>query len=221
MLNCAPHQSAPAGHSAVTSGWAVAVVPWEAAPYSTSDRWLARQALRKSQQGAVLLSPVGDVYNPGLTTFVNATSVAGAVQEALFTYQISGSSYVGSSATLSNSSETGDGAVTGLKNFCSGGSFSMNGISGCTGIAGALVTVDGAQNVDSVMFRASSLLSVTDDLTVDGGQVGTAKGATLVNQFTATPEPMSFWLAGIGLVFAASRVRVRNVVFRNIGRSHE
>ena len=166
----------------------------------------------------VLLSPVLSATSPGLTTTVSVMSAANTVQESLFTYQISGGPLTSAFITLSNASETADGAVTGLLNFCAGGSFGANGVSGCTGLPGALATVDGAQNQDSALFATTGLVSVTNDLTIDGGLAGSATGATLVDQFTAapstaTPEPMSFVLTGSGLAFLVV-VRRR---FTNIG----
>ncbi|HMF75295.1 MAG TPA: hypothetical protein VK604_06495, partial [Bryobacteraceae bacterium] len=139
----------------------------------------------------------------------NVTSSAGSVQESLFTYQLTGGSYIGSTIILSNSFETGDGASTGLQNFCAGGSFGLDGVSGCTGTPGALATVDGAQNQDASLFSAVSFLSVTNDLTFDGGLAGTAAGGTFVNQFTTAPasipEPLPLLLTSVGLTLLLCR----------------
>ena len=155
----------------------------------------------------VTLAPFAGSSSVGLSAATNVTSAAGVVQEFLFTYQLSGSLFSGSTITLSNSSETGDGAVTGLKNFCAGGSFGMDGVSGCTGTPGGLATVDGVQNQDSGTFMGASLLSVTDDVTIDGGTAGSANGGTFLNEFattsmTPTPEPTSLLLTGVALAFA-------------------
>ncbi len=157
----------------------------------------------------VLLSPTGASANPGLITSVNVVSMTGSVQETLFTYQLSGSSYNSAAISLSNASESGDGAVTGLLNFCAGGAFGADGVSACTGVTGGLATVDGAQNQDSAAFTPVNLLSITNDLTIDGGTAGSATGGALFEQFgataTATPEPISVWLTGIGLALVAVR----------------
>ncbi len=164
---------------------------------------------------SVFLSPLISSSKPGITTSVNVTSPTGSIQESLFTYQISGATYIGSTITLSKSSETGDGAVTGLENFCAGGSFGVDGVSGCTGAAGALATVDGAQNQDSSIFAAVHLISVTNDLTIDGGSVGSAAGATLLDQFstpsTATPEPTCLLFTGVGLALVAVRRQIAHI----------
>jgi hypothetical protein len=155
----------------------------------------------------VLLTPLGGSSGPSLVTTVNVTAASGSILESLFTFRVAGNSYVGSSITLSGGSETGDGAVTAVENFCAGGGFGPDGVSGCSGNAGALVAVDGIQNQDAAAFNAVSLLSVTNDLTFDAGLAGSAAGGTLVNQFTtasaAVPEPATLLLALIGLLFAA------------------
>ncbi len=159
--------------------------------------------------GGVLISPLSGPSSVGLTTLTSVTSSAGQILESLFTYRISGSSYVASMITLSNSSETGDGAVTGLQNFCTGGVFGPDGVSGCTGSAGGLVTVDGAQNTDGGTFGAVSMLSVTNDLTIDGGIAGSASGGRFVDQFAtltaSVPEPFTFWFTAGGLALLAAR----------------
>ncbi|HMF77061.1 MAG TPA: hypothetical protein VK604_15490, partial [Bryobacteraceae bacterium] len=53
---------------------------------------------------SVLLSPLSGPSIVGLTSIANVTSSAGSVQESLFTYQLTGGSYVGSTIILSNSS---------------------------------------------------------------------------------------------------------------------
>ncbi|MFL6447090.1 MAG: hypothetical protein ACJ746_05305 [Bryobacteraceae bacterium] len=155
----------------------------------------------------VLLSPLGGAVDPGLNTSVNGTATSGSVLETLFTYQISGNAYTSAAITLSNSSESGNGSVTGLSDLCLGGTFGSNGVTGCTGIARALATVDGAQNQDSATFSPAFLLSVTNDLTIDSGITGTATGGTLTNRFTAmaaVPEPVTALLTVFGLIFAAA-----------------
>ncbi len=150
----------------------------------------------------ISLSPFGSGASPGLTTTVNVSASAGSMLEALFTYRISGNSYGDSAIGLGGSSETGDGAVTGLQNFCADGTFGPDGVSGCTGTPGSLTTLDGVQNSDATSFSAASFLTVTDDLTVDGGLAGSASAGTLSNQFSTVPEPGSILLTAVGFIFA-------------------
>lgn len=151
---------------------------------------------------SISLSPFGSAAAPGLATSLNVSASAGTVLEALFTYRISGNSYADSAIALSHSSESGDGAVTGLQNFCANGTFGPDGVSGCTGTPGSLLTLDGVQNTDATSFSAASFLSVTDDFTVDGGLAGSASGGTLSNQFSTVPEPGSILLTAAGFIFA-------------------
>lgn len=151
---------------------------------------------------SISLSPFGSAASPGLATTVSVSAGAGTVLEALFTYRISGNSYGDSAIALTRSSETGDGAVTGLQNFCSDGTFGPDGVSGCTGTPGSLLTLDGVQNTDATLFSAASFLSVTDDFTIDGGLAGSASAGTLSNQFSTVPEPGSVLLTAAGFIFA-------------------
>jgi PEP-CTERM motif len=154
--------------------------------------------------GAVTLAPLGGNFDPGLSATVNTTANAGTLFETFFTYKVAGSFYTGDSITLTNSSASSDGAVTGIQDFCAGGIFGPSGVTGCTGIAGTLLTLAGTQNQDSTSFGPVNLLSVTDDFTLDGGLAGSASGGTMTNRFTAVPEPATFFVAGMGLALAAA-----------------
>jgi hypothetical protein len=154
--------------------------------------------------GSVTLTPLGGDFDPGLSATVNITANAGALLETLFTYKITGNPYVSDSISLTNSLALPDGAVTGIQNFCAGGTFGPSGVTGCTGTAGSLLTLAGVQNQDSTLLNSVALLSVTDDFTFDGGLAGSASGGTMTNRFTAVPEPAAFFVTGMGLAFAAA-----------------
>jgi hypothetical protein len=151
------------------------------------------------QSLSVNLNPSGGNYFPTLAVSVTQTATDGNLIETFFTYDISGAGYIGTSATLSGSSETlPDGAVTGIENYCEGGSFGPDGLDGCPGANGALVTADGFQNADSAAFSKIPFIAVTDDFTIDGP----ASGGTFTNSFTSVPEPISISLTGVGLILA-------------------
>jgi hypothetical protein len=150
---------------------------------------------------AITITPTGGTSNPGLTISTTQTATSGSLLEIIFTYLLSGQIYVGSTATLSGSSSTGGGAVTGIQNFCAGGAFGLDGVSNCSGNAGSLLTLAGALSSDSAAFGGASFLNVTNDLTFDAG-AGTATGGTFSNSFatvSAVPEPVSTALTGLGL----------------------
>jgi len=153
---------------------------------------------------SVTLNPMGSTFAPGLTISTSQSASAGVPLEAIFTYDISGPLYNSISAMLSGSSETVDGAVTGIVNFCEGGMFGPDGVSGCASANGSLLTLDGTQNMDSAAFSKISTLAVTDDLTIDPGTAGTASGGTLTNSFTAVPEPLTSTLAFFGLALVGA-----------------
>jgi hypothetical protein len=147
----------------------------------------------------ITISPLGGNYNPGLTASVSQSASANNESETIFTYRIAGSTYVGDSITLGGSSETGDGGVTDVQNFCAGGTFGVDGLTGCTGSPGSLLTLDGTQNKDSTGFGPVGLVSVTDDFTLDGGLAGSASGGEFTDRFAAVPEPLTYWLTALGL----------------------
>jgi hypothetical protein len=152
----------------------------------------------------VSLTPSGGTYNPSLATSVNVTVSAPNTDETMFTYDISGPGFISASALLSGSSETGDGGVSGIENYCAGGFFGADGVDGCPGITDSLVTVDGAQNSAGDLFSKVSFLAVTNDLALGGITDGTASGGKLTDSFTAVPEPATLAIAGFGLLFAAA-----------------
>jgi hypothetical protein len=162
--------------------------------------------------GAITIRPGGSTTNPALTFQFSQTANPGQTEEAIFDYAISGAAYIADMLSLSNSSESGNGGVSDAQNFCAGGSFGSNGVSGCTGTtSGGLVTIDGAQNTDHATLTSPHLLSITDDIVVDSGGVGTASGGIFVDQFTATaiptgaPEPATYLLFSTGIAVAALR----------------
>lgn len=147
----------------------------------------------------VTISPAGGNYNPGFTASVSQLASANNELETIFTYRIAGSTYVGDSIMLSGSSQTGDGGVTDVQDFCGGGTFGADGLTGCTGLPGSLLTLDGTQNQDSTGLEPAGLLSVTDDFTLDGGLAGSATGGKFTDRFSAVPEPLTYWLTALGL----------------------
>jgi hypothetical protein len=164
----------------------------------------------------VSVSPLGGAADPGLTVSTSLTAQANAPLELAFTYQISGGPFSASVIALSNSSETADGGVTEIQNFCAGGQFGPDGVSGCSGTAGSLLTLDGIQQTDQSAFASVPFVSVTNDFELDGGLAGTATGGTFTNQFAAVPEPASWLFIGLGLCCMASlKRRVSVLVLRN------
>lgn len=147
----------------------------------------------------VTISPLGGNYNPGFIASISQSTSANNELETIFAYRISGTTYVGDCITLGSSSETGDGAVTDVQNLCAGGTFGPDGLTGCTGSPGSLLTLDGTQNQDATGLGSVSLLSVTDDFTLDGGLAGSAAGGNFTDRFSAVPEPSSCWLIAFGL----------------------
>lgn len=147
----------------------------------------------------IAITPSGASTNAGITASVNVTATTGEVLEALFTYQISGNLYAADSITLSHSSESADGAVSDTQNYCVGGTFGPDGVTGCSGSPGSLIALDGVQNQDSQSFSPAGLLSITDDFTLDGGLAGSASGGDITDRFTVVPEPSGFVFTALAL----------------------
>ena len=159
----------------------------------------------------VSVTPGGGTDNPQLMFQVNqATSTA--VLEAIFNYTISGPAFTMDTITLSGSMETPDGAVTDTQNYCAGGQFGPDGVTGCTGSdSETLLTFDNIQNTDQSAIAGVTSLSITDDFVLDPGMSGSASGGTFVDQYTATstvPEPGTYALLLCGAaLFAFNRWR--------------
>jgi hypothetical protein len=168
---------------------------------------------------SISIAPSGGGSDPTLTFTTNQTAVTSVLLESIFTFEISGASYTGSALSLSNSSETVDGAVTDIENFCAGGTFGSDGVSGCTGTAGSLLTLDVIQNSDQSALGPAPFVNVTDDFTVDGGTAGSATGGTFTDSFmaatstSATPEPATVWMVTLVLTWAAA-LGIRNTYLR-------
>ena len=159
--------------------------------------------------GLINIMPLGGSADPGITIMVEK-SAAGNIFEAIFNYTISGNGYKSETYTLAGSSETGGGGVTGVQNNCAGGVFSSGGVSGCSGVSGSLLTLDGIQNQDSGSFDTPFFLSVTDDFTIDGTG-GTAAAGTLTDRFSAVavPEPASIVFSTLAFVLASGLLFLR------------
>ena len=158
---------------------------------------------------AITIAPSGGSYNPGLSASVNnMTAPSGTVLEMMFTYTISGPTYVAENITLSGASESG-GAVYEAQNYCEAGTFGSDGVDGCTGtFTGTLATADGFGNADSAVFDPPHFVSITEDLFIDS-TFGSATGGKITDQFTAVPEPGAFVITGIGFALLVCKSRFR------------
>lgn len=161
--------------------------------------------------GSIMIAPSGSNFSPTLLFSTSQSASNGTPLEAIFTYDLSGPLFTGISALLGGSTVTMDGAVTGIVNYCEGGMFGSDGLSGCGFANSALVTLaDGVDNGASGTFAGVLFLNVTDDLIIDPGLSGTATAGTLTNSFTAVPEPVSTALVGLGLTLAGA-IKIRSL----------
>jgi hypothetical protein len=162
----------------------------------------------------ITVTPVGGTTNPGITVQTNSTANPGQVFDTLIDYMISGNLYTGDSVALSNTSSSGNGAVTDIQDYCLGGTFGPNGVSGCSGKAGNLLLLGNGSN--QATFASAGKITVTHDFTLDSGVTGSASGGTIMDQFTAAasptgvPEPSTYVLTGLGIAFAVfGKTRLR------------
>lgn len=158
----------------------------------------------------VSVTPGGSSLNPAFVVSSTLSAGPGQLFESLFRLNASSMLY-GASISLNGASATGDGAVTGILDVCSGGMYAGPGPTGCTGTSDSAVAVvlDGfAMPMDSRSFPVSSFFDVFVDLSVDGGLSGGAAFTSATISLQAVPEPAIGWTVGSGLaLFAVSRLR--------------
>jgi hypothetical protein len=168
----------------------------------------------------VTVTPSGGTTDPTLTFSMNLTAVSGQQLEAFFNYTVAGAAFTSDTLNLTPASESIDGTVTDIQNYCFGGNFGPGGVTGCAGTNGALLGLDGAQNIDSTTIPGVTSLGITDDFVIDGGPPNdpgsAATAGTFADQFTATssasptPEPGALLLTALGFSLAALRTIRRN-----------
>lgn len=146
----------------------------------------------------VMVAPSGGKFNPSLTFTVKVTSSLGTINETMFNYSVKGTAYASEVVTLSNSSEPGGGDVSDVTNYCEGGPFGPDGVTGCMGMTGGTALLDGPLNQDMLTFDSPYSLSLTDDLTIDG-TFGSAMGGKITDQLNSVPEPAPLLITAIGL----------------------
>jgi len=139
--------------------------------------------------------PAGGASNPGIVVTGYITAGSGQVFSALINYTITGSTYTSDTITLSNTTATGNGAVTDIQNFCLNGDFQAPSFaSGCPvgqGAGSPLVVIGNGNATAS--FTATSL-GITHNLEIDSGITGTASGAVIIDQFgTSGSFPQSIF----------------------------
>ncbi len=138
----------------------------------------------------VTITPIDAPGNPGLSIQMNAFALANSIREARFRYQVAAAAITQSSITLSNTASSGDGAIYLIQDYCVNGTFGPDGVSGCTGMPGRQLSLNSGPS--QAAFGSASLLSVTNDFTLDGGQNGSASGGTISNQFVASGQTCTY-----------------------------
>lgn len=158
----------------------------------------------------VQLTPGGTALNPVLLFTLNRAANAGQLFESFFRFSASGP-LAGASISLTSPAVTGDAAVTAMLDVCANGSFSGGGPFGCPTSPASLIAfaIDQSSLLsDSAGFPRASLFDVLVDLTIDGGQSGSATLNSATVGFAAVPEPSAALLVALGLS-AIGVIRVR------------
>ncbi len=152
---------------------------------------------------AISITPFTSGNVVGLDIRVTATASAGQILQSIFGYQITGPMILSEMTTVSGTASTGDGFVSNIQNFCAGGMFSPDDVSGCPGTSGALVVI--GNGVDQTALPGLTTLSVVGDFTLDAGFSGTATGGLVSDRFTVQPastvipEPQTYVLLSSAL----------------------
>jgi hypothetical protein len=147
----------------------------------------------------VTVTPSGVTSDALLTFSTSQTANAPNLLESIFNYTVTGY-FTNDNLSLSGSSETGNGAVTDIQNYCIGVNFGPGGIPDCGGTPGALLGLDGIQNTDMAALGGAAFLGIIDDFTLDSGGTGSASGGIFSDEFSGTaPEPGAFLLTACGL----------------------
>jgi uncharacterized protein (TIGR03437 family) len=169
--------------------------------------------------------PAGGASNPGIVVTGNISAAGGQVFSTLINYTITGTTYTSDTITLSNTTATGNGAVSDIQNFCRNGNFQAPTFAAqCPGGEGpgSPLVVIGNGNATATLTATS--LGITHNLVIDSGATGTASGAVIVDEFgtsggsaqnTVTSVSAGNWLpivapnsiaAGFGTGFAIATV---------------
>ena len=150
----------------------------------------------------VSVVPTNSGSAPRLTFTTTASAGANQLFQMVLGYRITGSTFTSDTMMVSGTTTTGGGSTTAIQNYCLGGSFVPNppNFPGtCSGSTnGTLLILNSGS--DSVAFAPVSSIALIHDLTLDGGQNGSASGATVSDQFAATssqpPVPPSVAATG-------------------------
>jgi uncharacterized protein (TIGR03437 family) len=130
--------------------------------------------------------PAGGSSNPGIIVTGTIAAASGQVFSTLLNYTITGGPYTSDTITLSNTTATGNGAVTDIQNFCVNGNFQApTYVAQCAaGQSGSPLFVLG--NGEATATLSATSLGITHNLVIDSGITGTASGAVIVDQFGTT-----------------------------------
>ena len=102
----------------------------------------------------------------------------------LINYTITGSNYTSDAVTLSNTTSSGNGAVTDIQNFCRNGDFQPpTFVSSCPGGEGPGSPLVLIGNATANATLTATSLGITHNLVIDGGSTGTASGVVIVDEF--------------------------------------
>ena len=163
----------------------------------------------------IQVTPLGGP-SVGFLFTVNQDAGAGDLFESIFSYTASVGTFSTAALSMAGATATGDGVVTTVEDVCVG-SFFFPDLTGCPAgdqRTNIVFAIDLDNDLDeSAGFPPNTFLNVVNDLTIDGGILGTASVASFTNTFTVAPaqtevpEPATGLLlaAGLGAVWRRAR----------------
>ena len=134
--------------------------------------------------------PAGGAANPGIIVSGNISAASGQTFSALINYTITGSNYTSDAVTLSNTTSSGNGAVTDIQNFCRNGNFQApTFVLQCPGGEGPGSPLLVIGNGSATASLTATSLGITHNLVIDGGSTGKASGIVIVDEFGTSGSP--------------------------------
>jgi len=162
----------------------------------------------------------------GLDVRFQATAASGQLRQALIGYMVMAPSIIGDQVTISGVTTSGAAFATEIQNYCAGGSFLPNDVTGCTGSRTGTLLVLG-NGTDMTALSTVTRLNVVHDFTLDAGSGGSVTGGLVSDRFTlgaagnpGIPEPQTYVMVSSAILALVGLRRLKSKA-RTIGGQNE